>query len=240
MALGKSKNRATGTASRNVQLARSPVEAIRNENELAEALELLRQTDPDCIGHMLETAGPPPLRARTPSLSGLAWIIVSQQVSTASARAIYARVEQKFGDLEHRHLLAASDEDLRACGLSSPKMRTLRNIASAIDEGSLDLAALHRLDAEAAREHMTAVKGIGPWTADIYLLFCLGHPDVWPAGDLALQEGVRIALRMRARPDAAKLEKVSKRWRPYRAAAARLIWAYYGKVLEQRREAAKG
>jgi DNA-3-methyladenine glycosylase II len=127
-------------------------------------------------------------------------------------------------------LLAASDDDLRSCGLSSPKIRTLRAIAAAMEDGALDLAAIERLDAEAAREALTRVKGIGPWSADVYLLFCLGHPDVWPAGDLALQEAARMALGLRSRPDAKRLEKIGERWRPWRAVAARLLWAYYGAV----------
>jgi DNA-3-methyladenine glycosylase II len=210
---------------------------ITSEAALDEALKRLAAADPRNIGHMLEVAGPPPLRKRMEGLAGLTWIIVSQQVSTASARAIYSRVEQRFGELHHAMFLTATDDDLRACGLSAPKMRTLRHVAAAIDEGRLDFAELPLLDADAARERMTAIKGIGPWTSDIYLLFCLGHPDVWPAGDLALQEGVRIALRLRQRPDAKRLEKLSQRWRPWRAAAARLVWAYYAKSLALRREA---
>ena len=209
---------------------------ITSEANLAAAIDALTRIDPAGIGHMLEIAGLPPLRARPATLHGLVWIIVSQQVSTASARAIFARVEAKFGDVDHRQLLAATDEDLRACGLSAPKMRTLRSLAAAIADESLDIAELPRLDIDTARAKMTAVKGIGPWTADIFLLFCIGHPDIWPAGDLALQEGVRLALRMRKRPDAVRLEKLSQRWQPHRAAAARLIWAYYGRMLELKRQ----
>ena len=106
-------------------------------------------------------------------------------------------------------------------------MKTLRHLAEAIHSGNIDLAAMAEHDADRVRADLTAIKGIGPWTADVYLLFCLGHPDVWPAGDLALQEGVRLALNLRKRPDAAQLEKLSKRWKPWRAVAARLIWSYY-------------
>ncbi len=210
--------------------------SLLTEEDLTHSLQALQELDTVCITKMLETAGHPPLRARRADLSGLVWIIVSQQVSTASARAIFARFENKYGDVNHRQLLAATDEELRSCGLSRPKIRTLRNIAAAIEAKNLDLDRLKTLDAQAAREQMTAINGIGPWTADIYLLFCLGHPDVWPAGDLALQEGVRIALGLRTRPDVKKLEKLSQRWRPHRAAAARLIWAFYGKTLENRRQ----
>lgn len=201
---------------------------ILSEAHLATAIEALRDADPDAIGHMLTLAGMPPLRQRPAGLPGLAWIVISQQVSTASAAAIHARLQARFPDIHAAALLEANDEDLRGCGLSAPKMRTLRALANAIDGGGLDLDALALMDADAARDALTCVKGIGPWTADIYLLFCLGHPDVWPAGDLALQEGARMALRLRARPDAKRLEKIGERWRPWRAAAARLLWAYYG------------
>ena len=234
------KQLATLTTPRKARAASVAVQPdfITSEAALQEALKCLAAADPEHIGHMLEVAGTPPLRKRMEGLAGLTWIIVSQQVSTASARAIYSRVEQRFGELHHAMFLAATDGDLRACGLSAPKMRTLRHVAAAIDEGRLDFAELPLLDAAAARERMTAIKGIGPWTSDIYLLFCLGHPDVWPAGDLALQEGVRSALRLRQRPDAKRLEKLSQRWRPWRAAAARLVWAYYAKSLALKREAA--
>ncbi len=214
-----------------------PPESARivSEEALQAATLALHQLDPDCMSHMLEIAGPPPLRARSADLSGLVSIVISQQVSTASARAIHARFQANFGHLHHRQLLEATDEDLRACGLSSPKMRTMRALGQAIEERSLDLDQLSTLTAGEARARMTAVKGIGPWTADIYLLFCLGHPDIWPAGDLALQEGVRMALKLRARPDARQVEKLSRRWQPFRAAAARLIWAYYAKRLELKR-----
>jgi len=220
----------------NSRLAASSL--ITDEIQLQNAISTLALADPVHVPRMLEVAGLPPLRKRAEGLAGLIWIIVSQQVSTASARAIYARVEQNFGEFHHGQFLYASDDDVRRCGLSMPKMRTLRHVAAAIDGGALDFAELRQLDAENARARMTAIKGIGPWTADIYLLFCLGHPDVWPAGDLALQEGVRIAMKLRKRPDAIRLEKLSQRWKPHRAAAARLIWAYYAKSLELSREAA--
>ena len=112
--------------------------------------------------------------------------------------------------------------------MSSPKIRTLLAIALALRDGGLDLAAIDALEPAQARAALTAVKGLGPWSADVYLLFCAGHPDVWPAGDLALQEGARMALNLRARPDAARMERLGERWRPWRAVAARLLWAYYG------------
>jgi DNA-3-methyladenine glycosylase II len=129
--------------------------------------------------------------------------------------------------LNARNLRDASDEPLRAAGLSAPKIRTLRGLADAIVTNSLDIDALALMTAEEAHEKLVAVKGIGPWTADIFLLFCLGHPDAWPAGDLALQEAARLALNLKKRPDTARLEKIGERWRPWRGVAARMLWAYY-------------
>ncbi len=211
---------------------------ILSEAHLAAAIDALRESDPETMGRMLEVAGPPPLRRRPAGLPGLAWIVVSQQVSAASAAAVHGRLQVRFPDIDATTLLAASDEDLRACGLSTPKMRTLRALAEAVERGALDLDALAGMDADSARTALTSVKGVGPWTADVYFLFCLGLPDVWPSGDLALQEAARMALRLRSRPDARRLEKIGERWRPWRAAAARLLWAYYGAQLAARKSGA--
>ena len=214
--------------------AYAPGPLVLDEATLAAAVELLRQTDPVCVGAMLEAAGPPPLRRREPGYAGLAWIVVGPQVSTASANAIYARLNAGFPGLDPAAVRDASEESLRACGLSAPKMKTLRAIAAALLDGSLDLERLALLSAEEAHSALCAVHGIGPWTADIFLLFCLGHPDAWPAGDLALQEAARMALNLRKRPDTKKLEKIGERWRPHRGVAARLLWAYYRVMKEGR------
>lgn len=200
---------------------------IHAENDLDHALEALEALDPARIGAIRALAGRPPLRRRAPGFEGLCAIVVSQQVSVASARAIESRLMARFVPLDAPAIVAAGDEDLRACGLSAPKMRTLRACAQAIGSGGLDLEGLADVDAEQAHAALTAVKGIGPWTADIYLLFCLGHPDAFPAGDLALQEAARLAFGLRKRPDARRLEAMAKRWRPWRAVAARLLWSYY-------------
>ncbi len=203
---------------------------LLTEAALAQALEALRQLDPQPIEMMMKLSGTTPLRARAPGFAGLVGIVVSQQVSVASAKAIYARVEAQFPRVEARALHDASEADLRVCGLSAPKIRTLKALAAAHLLQGLDFEDLARQPAEAARDALTAIKGIGPWTAEIFLLFCAGHPDAWPAGDLALQEGVRLALALETRPDAKALEALSERWRPWRGAAARLVWAYYGAV----------
>jgi DNA-3-methyladenine glycosylase II len=205
-----------------------PVAAIRNEADLASAFALLCEVDAELVARLAEDAGPPPLRLRAPGFAGLAWIVVSQQVSTASANAIYGRLQGHLPSLDAASLAASSDDDLRGCGLSTPKLRTLRILAEAVLDGSLDFAALATMKAAEAHAALCAHKGIGPWTADIFLLFCLGHPDAWPAGDLALQEAARMALGLRSRPDARKLTKIAERWRPVRGVAARLLWAWYG------------
>ena len=214
--------------------AYAPGPAILDEATLALAVAGLRERDPLVVDAMLELGGHPPLRRREPGFAGLAWIVVGQQVSVASANAIYGRLNAAFPQLEAAALAAASDETLRGCGLSSPKMKSLRAIAHALESKALDLDALADMSAEDAHKALCAIHGIGPWTADIFLLFCLGHPDAWPAGDLALQEAAKIALGLRTRPDTKKLEKIGERWRPYRGVAARLLWAYYRVVKEGR------
>ena len=200
---------------------------ITDEASLAEAVVALEARDPEGIGHMLAVAGPPPLRLREPGFAGLAAIVMSQQVSVASANAIHARLAAAFDLLDPAAIAGASDEALRACGLSGAKVKTLKAIAAAIVAGVIDFDALAAMPASEAHAALCAVHGIGPWTADIFLLFCLGHPDAWPVGDIALQEAARIALNLRKRPDPARLTKIGEKWRPHRGVAARLLWAYY-------------
>ena len=200
---------------------------IDHDNALDFGLHALIELDPK-LAPLLAYAGRPPLRKRAPGFAGLVGIIISQQVSTASASSIWSRVTTHFGEVTPEHFLKSSDDILKSLGLSAPKIRSLRATAEAILNNHLPLHKLHTYEAEDAIAALTSVKGIGPWTADIYLLFCLGHSDAFPSGDLALQEAARMGFRMRARPDAAKLEKLAKKWRPYRGIAAKLLWAYYG------------
>ena len=204
-----------------------PGPLIDGEATLAIAVAALAAQDAETIAHMLEVGGPTPLRRREPGFEGLAAIIVSQQVSTASANAIFGRLRAAIEPLDAKNLLAASDDTLRRVGLSAPKIRGLRAVAAAVATNALNIDALASMSAEEAHEKLVAVKGIGPWTADIFLLFCLGHPDAWPAGDLALQEAARLALNLKKRPDTTRLEKIGERWRPWRGVAARMLWAYY-------------
>ena len=206
--------------------------------DLDEAITRLAALDPDFVDHVLTVGGRPPLRRREPGFEGLAAIVVSQQVSTASAAAIFGRLKAALGSadglpFEAGAVAAADDELLRRVGLSSPKIRTLRAMAAAVLDGALAIDALAALPAEEAAARLVAVKGIGPWTAEVFLLFCLGHADAWPAGDIALQEAARIAFGLEGRPDAAALTRLAERWRPHRAVAARLLWSYY-RVIKRR------
>jgi DNA-3-methyladenine glycosylase II len=227
--------KARGRGRRKTAKSREAVPALRYEpgrlvdceEALTEASAALLALDPETIGRLIEIGGPPPLRRREPGFAGLAAIIVSQQVSVASANAIFGRLEAALHPLSAETALAATEEGLRGCGLSGPKIRALTAAAEAVAARGLDLAALAHMPAPDAHRALVAVKGIGPWTADIFLLFCLGHPDAFPAGDLALQEAARLALDLKTRPDARKLERIAERWRPYRAIAARMLWAYY-------------
>jgi len=171
-----------------------------------------------------------PLRRSEPGFESLASIIVAQQVSTASAAAIWARLKQAIDPLTPEAYIAGGEEAWRFAGLSRPKQRTLLAVSQALAEGALDLHELCDLPAEEAIAAMTAIKGIGPWTAEVYLLFSAGHPDVFPAGDVALQTAVGHAFAHASRPDAAALRKLAEDWAPWRGVAARLFWAYYAAI----------
>jgi DNA-3-methyladenine glycosylase II len=199
---------------------------IASGGDIAEGLAWLIGVEPR-FESMARAAGSIPLRRAEGGFAGLTQVIVSQQVSVASARAIWGRIAARYPDLAHRHVRDASENDLRGCGLSGPKIRALRALADAVHEGRLDLDALERAPPEEVHARMTAVKGVGPWTADIYLLFHLGHADAFAPGDLALQEALRMGFGLPARPAAAELARIAADWSPWRGVAARLLWAYY-------------
>lgn len=205
---------------------------ITCDADLEEGMAALTRLDPAWEALIART-GIPPLRRRASGFHSLASIIVSQQLSVASARAVWARVESVLAPLTPERILAASDDEMRLSGLSRPKQKTLRAVAAAIAQGRLDLAGLEGATPEFVHEHMTAVSGIGPWTADVYLLFCLGHRDGFAAGDLAVQEAAKVAFELEARPKPAELLALAEAWRPWRGVAARLLWAYYA-VLKAR------
>ncbi len=207
---------------------------IRTETDLNAALAALGQAYPRFLA-LMATAGRPPLRRRPDGFAGLAATVVAQQISTASANAIWARLAAAFDPLAPDAITRARPARLARLGLSSPKIRALKEIARAIVRGELALTALSELAAEDAHAALTAIHGIGPWTADSYLLFCLGHADAWPAGDLALQEAIRLAFALPARPGAKQMLALAEPWRPWRSVAARVLWSYYRAVKGRKR-----
>lgn len=181
--------------------------------------------------------GLPPLRRRVNGFEGLARIIVGQQLSVASASAIWDRTERAVRPFEADTLLRKREGTLRKCGLSAGKVRTLRTIAGAVAGGELDLDRLSGADDEAIKEALTALKGVGPWTADIYLMFCLGRADGWAPGDLALRYAVQDACGLDGLPDETGMVEAAERWRPWRGVAARMLWAYYAIRRTQKKDA---
>jgi DNA-3-methyladenine glycosylase II len=198
---------------------------LASEADIAEGLKHLRKADPR-LRAVIKTAGKVPLRRSEGGFTGIARIVVSQQLSSASAGAIWRKVEAAFPNLTPRAIARAPDEKLRACGLSGAKIKTLRAVAAAALAG-LDLDGLAQRPAEEAHAALTAIHGIGPWTADIYLLFCLGHSDIMPSGDLALRIAVGTGLGLPAPPSIKELHAIAGQWSPWRGVAACLFWAYY-------------
>jgi len=194
---------------------------IQTPDDIAEGSRWLAAADPR-LAHALNVTGPPPLRRREGGFAALLRTICSQQLSVASAEAVWGRLEA-LGAADAAALAAQPDEVLLGCGLSRPKLRYARALA----EANLDYDALARMPEEEAIAELTAVKGIGVWTAEIYLMFSVGRADVFAPGDLALQEAVRLLFEFDARPAEKALRAQAEAWSPWRAVAARLLWAYY-------------
>ncbi|MGE0765156.1 MAG: DNA-3-methyladenine glycosylase [Hyphomicrobiaceae bacterium] len=198
---------------------------IETEADLRDGIRLLRRKC--AIARLMhDAAGVPPLRRRQAGFEGLARIVVGQQLSVASAAAIWGRTAALVDPFEPSRLLSMPDETLRSAGLSAGKVRTLRAIADAV-QGGLDLEGMAGHTEEDVHEALTAVTGVGPWTADVYIMFCLGRADGFAAGDLALQVALQMAAGLEARPTARELAEFAERWRPWRGVAAHLLWAYY-------------
>lgn len=214
------------SAKRSIALRR-----IETETDIIKGIRSLRRK---CavIRHMHDKAGDPPLRRRPPGFEGLARIIVGQQLSVASAAAIWSRTQATVKPFEPARLLTMSEADLRAAGLSRPKIRTLLAAAHHIVDTGFDLTRLDHLTEEEIHAALTCVPGIGPWTSDIFQLFCLGRPDAFASGDLALQVALQLAMDLDARPTAKDLAVFAERWRPWRGVAARMLWAYYAVAKE--------
>lgn len=199
---------------------------LTSEADVREGVKALRRTCP-IIRRMHDVTGDPPLRRREPGFEGLARIIVGQQVSVASAAAIWARTAKAVQPFEPRVVLGLTENELRGAGLSRPKIKTLIAIANELSGTTLDLDRLEGLTDEEVHRALTRISGIGPWTADVFLMFCLGRADAFAGGDLALQIAAQRAMQLDARPSTLELVAIAERWRPWRGVAALLLWAYY-------------
>jgi DNA-3-methyladenine glycosylase II len=199
---------------------------ILTEEMLTKGLRVLARRDHD-LAHILKELGPPPMWAREPGFPTLLHIILEQQVSLASARAAFNRLQAAASPLTPKRFLTLDDATLKAIGFSRQKTAYGRHLALAIVEGRLDLAALNEMDDATARSELIKIKGIGLWTADIYLLMALRRPDIWPLGDLALAVAVQRVKRLTSYPMPEDLDAIGRAWQPWRAVAARLLWHYY-------------
>ena len=190
------------------------------------ALKLLIGEDPD-LASILERAGPLPWRTRTPGFPGLLQAIVAQMISNQAAAAIWGRLRALPGALEPEGLLTLPDESLRGAGLSRPKVAHARILAEAFLDGTLSTLALEAMDDDKAIAMIASIKGLGVWTAEIYLLFALQRMDVFPAGDIALAAAAAELKGLSARPDPKSLRKLAEVWAPARSLAARLLWHHW-------------
>ena len=210
----------------------SPARIIESDADLREGIRALRRKCAH-MRHVHDRAGDPPLRRHAPGFEGLARIIVGQQLSIASAEAIWGRVQAVVRPMGAKAFLGLSDDRLRQAGLSRGKVKTLRAMSEAIEAG-LDLMQLAAAPEDVVHETLTALPGIGPWSADIFLLFCLGRADAFASGDLALQTAAANALALKERPSRDELLAIAERWRPWRGVAAHMLWAYYKVPAEPR------
>jgi DNA-3-methyladenine glycosylase II len=175
-------------------------------------------------------AGPLPWRSRATGFPGLLQAIMGQQISNQAAAAIWGRLRVLPGATTPAGLLALTDDDLRGAGLSRPKVSHSRSLADAFLDGRLDPDVIALMDDDAAIATIASVRGLGPWTAEVYLLFALGRPDVFPAGDLALAASAAHLKNLPARPPAPALRLLAEPWRPWRGLAARLLWHHWRHV----------
>ncbi len=207
-------------------------QTILNEDLFVQGVRFLADRDAH-LAEVVETYGQPPLWVREPGFPTLVYIILEQQVSLASAKAAFDRLNASVRPLTPKRFLKLTDAELLRIGFSRQKTLYTRLLADSLARRHFDLRYLHDLHDDAARKMLIALKGIGRWTADIYLLSALRRPDIWPVGDLALATAVQEVKRFRKRPSPEHLEKLSQPWRPYRAVAARLFWHAY---LSKRRQ----
>jgi DNA-3-methyladenine glycosylase II len=212
---------------------------IASQAHLHAAIDALIAADGRFHPVVARTGRPKFVPRRKHGFEALLDIVTSQQLSIAAADTIFGRLKEKVVPFDPPTLLATEAEVLRACGLSAPKQKHMKSIATAILEGVLDLKRVRRMADEDARVHLTAVKGIGPWTADIYLMSSLGRADIWPVADVGLQAAITRVLGLKKRPNEKQMEKLSKTWQPHRTIAARLLWTHEDSIRKEKREALK-
>ncbi len=196
------------------------------------AIQILCNKDAD-LAHILTKLDPPAFWTRKPGFASLIQIILEQQVSLASARASFNRLQEAVSPLTPERFLESEDSLLKSCGFSRQKTAYSRNLANAIVDGHLNLDWLVSMADRKVRTELVKIKGIGPWTANIYLLTVLRRPDVWPKEDLALAVAAQKIKRLKTRPTPRELEDLGEIWKPWRAVAARLLWHYYLNYREQ-------
>jgi DNA-3-methyladenine glycosylase II len=199
---------------------------VLGEADFAQGVRFLADRDEHLAG-VVKTYGQPPLWVREPGFPTLVYIILEQQVSLASARAAFGRLEAAVNPLTPRRFLKLTDVELLRIGFSRQKTLYTRLLAESLARRYFNLRDLHELHDDCARKMLITFKGIGRWTADIYLLSALRRPDIWPTGDLALATAVQEVKGLRQRPSPEKLEALSAPWKPWRAVAARLFWHAY-------------
>ncbi|GAK56989.1 HhH-GPD family protein [Candidatus Vecturithrix granuli] len=197
-----------------------------NHLTLLKGVRELARRDED-LARIASKYGPPPLWEREPGFHTLLHIILEQQVSLASAKAAYNRLEETVHPFTPQNFLMLTDEQLKHIGFSRQKTRYSRELAQAIIHGSLDVSGLGKLEDEDAKKQLMKIKGIGAWTADIYVLMALGRPNIWPKGDLALEVAIQQVKGWERRPTPEEAKKMSDEWQPWRAVAARLLWHFY-------------
>lgn len=191
---------------------------------LAEAATTLATRDKD-LASILSTLGTPPMWSRRPGFTTLVRIVLEQQVSLLSARSMFERLTSNIQPFSPERFIELGESYLRSLGVTRQKAAYLLSLAHATTEG--ELTALPRMSDDDARAALMRIKGIGPWTADIYLLMVLKRPDIWPVGDIALATAAGRIKKLQQRPDVAELAEIAEAWRPFRSVAARMLWQYY-------------
>ncbi|MEM7803167.1 MAG: DNA-3-methyladenine glycosylase 2 family protein [Chloroflexota bacterium] len=200
---------------------------ILSTERLREGSDALIQIDPD-FQKIVDQYGYSPFYKRETGFNTLLWIILEQQVSLDSAKAAYFKlVDRLDGNLTPQTFLTLDDDELKAVGFSRQKTRYGRELSTALVHGYLDLDRLESMPDDKVRETLIKIKGIGPWTANIYLLMALARQDIWPAGDIALEEGIKQLKGLEKRPKKDDFVAWGEKWRPWRSVAAHLLWHYY-------------